>query len=74
MLRVVVPGKIQKGQDFQTRVSKWEGWGKQAGEGLQEEDERHGEDGDLDQHGSRRLAGHHLAARRQAQRVQASER
>ena len=26
MLRVMVPGKIKKGQDFQTHVSKWEGW------------------------------------------------
>ena len=36
--------------------------GKQAGDLLQGEDERHGEDWDLDQHGSKRLAGHHLAA------------
>ena len=26
MLRVMVPGKIKKVQDFQTHVSKWEGW------------------------------------------------
>ena len=26
MLRVMVLGKITKGQDFQTHVSKWEGW------------------------------------------------
>ena len=26
MLRVMVPDKIKKGQDFQTHVSKWEGW------------------------------------------------
>ena len=26
MLRYVVPGKIKKGQDFQTHVSIWEGW------------------------------------------------
>ena len=26
MLRLMVPGKIKKGQDFQTHVRKWEGW------------------------------------------------
>ena len=26
MLRVMVPGRIKKGQGFQTHVSKWEGW------------------------------------------------
>ena len=26
MLKVIVPGKIEKGQDIQTVVNRWEGW------------------------------------------------
>ena len=70
MLQVMVPGKIKKGQGFQTHVSKSEGWVHKLERGLQGEDERHGQDWDIDQHGSTRSAEHHHAARRQAQRVQ----